>query len=353
MRKIVNIGGSSVGDDYPPYIVAELSGNHNGDIDRAKRLIEEAKKTGVNAVKLQTYTPDTITIDYDGPGFIVESGLWEGRSLYDLYQEAHTPWEWHVELFEHAKQIGLDIFSTPFDETAVDFLEKFDPVAYKIASLELKDKPLLKKVAQQGRPVILSTGLASLDEVKEAVNILRSNGTDDIVVLHCISGYPTPTSESNIARIGALRSALNTPIGLSDHALSPAVSIAAVALGACFIEKHFTLSRDDGGPDAKFSLNPEEFRTLCTQARDAYDAIGIANYERTASEQEISKYRRSIYVVREIRAGEPFSEDNVRRIRPGYGMSPAYYEDVIGKTALCDLKRGTPLDVSDVDGLSL
>lgn len=349
MNKTFNIGKRVIGDRCPPYVIAEMSGNHNGDINRALELIRAAKKSGAHAVKLQTYTADTMTIDHDGEGFRIEGGVWDGRSLYELYQEAHTPWDWHEALFTTGREIGIDVFSTPFDESAVDFLEKFDPPAYKVASFELMDIPLLEKIGATGRPVILSTGMATFAEIEQATSALRNAGAETIVVLHCVSGYPTAVADSNIRTIPDLADRLNLPVGLSDHTLGTAVAVGAVALGACVIEKHFTLRREDGGPDAAFSLEPAELAELVQNTADVYTALGTAGYEMKASERALAQYRRSIYVVADIAEGGTLTEKNIRRIRPGLGLAPRHYRSVLGKNAKRKLTRGEPLRLEDLD----
>ncbi|MCR6631139.1 MAG: pseudaminic acid synthase [Magnetospirillum sp.] len=344
------IAGRLVGPGHAPYVIAEMSGNHNGDIGRAFTLIDAAAEAGADAVKLQTYTADTITIDHHGPGFDLEDGLWAGRSLYELYQEAHTPWDWHPALFEHARKRGITAFSTPFDATAVDFLHGLDAPAYKIASFELVDLPLVALAARTGRPLIMSTGMASEAEIAEAVSAARDAGATDICLLHCVSGYPTPAGEANLARIGKLARDHGVTVGLSDHTMGVAVPIAAVALGACVIEKHFTLRRADGGPDCEFSLEPEELKALVEGTRIAWEAIGSPEAKLKPSEEASLSCRRSLYVVADIKAGETITEANVRSIRPGYGMAPKELPRVLGKRAKGDLARGTPLDWSMVEG---
>jgi N-acetylneuraminate synthase len=344
MSEVVTILDRAIGQGHPPYVIAELSGNHNGDIGRALALIDAAAAAGADAVKLQTYTPDTITIDHDGPGFVIEGGLWHGRKLYDLYGEAQTPWEWHAALFAHARACGLHCFSSPFDDTAVDFLETLDAPAYKIASFEIVDIPLIRKAAEAGKPLIISTGMASGEEIDEAVAAARAAGAAGIILLHCVSGYPTPAAEANLARIGALAARHGCPVGLSDHTLGHEVAVAAVALGACVIEKHVTLRRADGGPDAAFSLEPGELAQLCAGARTVHAALGQAEYGHAQSEAGNVMFRRSLYVVADIRAGEPFTAAHVRSIRPGHGLAPKYLPQVLGQRAVRDIARGTPLD---------
>jgi pseudaminic acid synthase len=337
------IAGRPIGPGHPPYVIAELSGNHNGDMGRALALIDAAAAAGADAVKLQTYTADTMTIDHDGPGFHIEGGPWDGRTLYDLYREAHTPWEWHAPLYARAKAAGVACFSSPFDSTAVDFLEQLGTPAYKIASFEIVDIPLIKKVASTGKPVIISTGMASQAEISDAVSTAREAGAGGVMLLHCVSAYPTPAAEAHLARMAELRNSHGTFVGLSDHTLGHEVAIAAVALGASVIEKHVTLRRADGGPDAGFSLEPGEFKQLCDGAKTAHSALGSGRDERTASEEANYLFRRSLYVVADVRAGECFTADNVRAIRPGLGMPPKDLPGIFGRRAACDIARGTPM----------
>lgn len=343
MHASFSLSGRPVGEGEPPLVVAELSGNHRGDIGRALALIEAAREAGADAIKLQTYTADTITLDHPGPAFRIASGPWAGRRLYDLYQEAHTPWDWHGRLFEHARSLRLIPFSSPFDPSAVDFLETLDPAAYKIASFELVDLPLIEHVAATGRPLILSTGMASGGEIDEAVGAARRGGADRIMLLHCVSGYPTPVADANLRVLGMLRDRYDLEVGLSDHTLGVATSIAAVALGACLIEKHLTLARGDGGPDAAFSLDPAEFARLVLDVRSAWQAKGRAALTRPASEEASRSLRRSLFAVEDIGAGQPFTPANVRSIRPAAGLAPKYLPRVIGRRARLFIPRGTPL----------
>jgi pseudaminic acid synthase len=339
----IAIAGRKIGPGQPPYVIAEMSGNHNGDIGRALALIDAAKAAGADAVKLQTYTADTITIDHDGPGFIVEGGLWDGRRLYELYQEAHTPWDWHPRLFEHARDVGIACFSSPFDPTAVDFLESLGAPAYKVASFEIVDTPLVARMAKTGKPLIISTGLASETDIAEAVAAARGAGAKEIVLLHCTSGYPTPADQMHLKTMPHLARAHGVIAGLSDHTLGTAVAVASVALGAAVIEKHFTLARADGGPDSAFSLEPDELARLVADCRDAWAALGDVHYEEVAAEAASRDHRRSLYVVADVRQGETLSDANVRSIRPGHGLPPKHLPDVIGRAAARDLKRGEPL----------
>ena len=342
------IDGRRIGAGATPYIIAEMSGNHNGDINRALELIKAAKDSGADAVKLQTYTADTITLNHGGEEFMAQAGIWKGRRLYDLYQEAATPWEWHQQLFSEAKAIGITIFSSPFDHTAVDFLEELDVPAYKIASFELVDIPLIKRVARTGKPIIMSTGNACLAEIEEAVQAAKEEGAEQIILLHCTSGYPTPPEEANIATIPVLKEIFQCPIGLSDHTMDIGVSIAAVAMGASVIEKHFTLSRSDGGPDSSFSLESGELKALVRNVKLAFESMGKPTFSSMPSELKGKRNRRSLYVVSDIRAGDQFTEKNVRSVRPGYGLKPKYYAEIIGKVATKDLLFGTPLKMSDI-----
>ncbi|MFM8454162.1 MAG: pseudaminic acid synthase [Gammaproteobacteria bacterium] len=333
-----------------PYIIAELSGNHNGDINRAFAIMKAAKDAGADAIKIQTYTADTMTIDHDGPDFLINGGLWDGYKLYDLYKEAHTPWEWHADLFNYAKQIGITIFSTPFDETAVDFLESLGAPLYKIASFELVHYPLIEYVAKLKKPMIMSTGMASLEEITEAVNIALNHGCTDLTLLHCVSEYPAPIAHSNLATMLDLKNRFPMcKVGLSDHTLGTTVSIAAAALGAAVIEKHFTLKRAEGGVDSAFSLEPEELKQLCTSSRDAALAIGLINYDRSGSERKNMIFRRSIYAVKDISAGDTFTKDNIKIIRPGYGISPKNFNKILGKRARSTIKMGESFSFREIN----
>ena len=300
MQNSIQIDNTYIGHGQRPYVVAELSGNHNGSLEKAKELITLAKSSGADAVKLQTYTPDTMTLNVDKDIFKIKSGLWKGYSLYDLYKEAHTPWDWHPSLFEHAKEVGISIFSSPFDESAVDFLEELNVPAYKIASFELIDLPLIEYTAKKMKPIIMSTGMASLNEIKAAYDTVVKTGNDKVILLHCVSGYPTPVSEANILRMLEIKKHFNCLVGLSDHTLSNATSVAATAVGACFIEKHFIDSRKNDGPDSAFSLEPEELRCLARDCKDAYESLGKANFERRNAEKDNVVFRRSLFSLLEI-----------------------------------------------------
>lgn len=344
MQADITIEGRVVGPGHPPYVVAELSANHGGSLERALDTLNAAKAAGADAVKLQTYTPDTMTLDVDHPDFVIKGGLWDGRKLYELYQEAQTPLDWHRALFEKARSVGITMFSTPFDDTAIDFLEALDTPAYKIASFELLDHALIARAARTGKPLIISTGMASQAEISEAIEAAKGAGCQQLLLLHCVSGYPTPIDQINLRRIPALSAETGLPIGLSDHTLGVEVSVAAVAMGACLIEKHFTLARSDGGPDAAFSLEPEEFARLTHGAASAFAALGDGLSARSASEKANLPFRRSIYVVKDIGRGEAFTVENLRAIRPGYGLPPKHLPEILGRSARVPLSRGTRLN---------
>ncbi len=343
------IAGRPIGPDQPPYVVAELSANHNGSLAKALAVMAAAKEAGADAVKLQTYTADTMTIDHDGPDFRIEGGLWHGRRLHELYQEAQTPWDWHEALFAEGRRLGITVFSTPFDDTAVDLLESLETPAYKVASFELVDLPLIRRIAATGKPTVMSTGMGSLDEIGEAVETFRAHGGRELLLLHCVSGYPTPVEQSNLRRIAALGERFGCPVGLSDHTLGVDVSIAAVALGACFIEKHFTLRRADGGPDSAFSLEPDQLAALVSGARNAHAALGTGSEARSSVEEASKAFRRSLYAVKDIAAGEMLTAENVRIIRPGYGLPPKDIDRVLGRRARSLIRRGTALAWSLLD----
>jgi N-acetylneuraminate synthase len=344
----VQIAGRRIGPDYEPYVVCELSGNHNGRLERALELLDAGAATGADAIKIQSYTPDTITIDHDGPGFRIEGGLWDGRTLYDLYGEAQTPFEWHEALFGRARELGVTLFSTPFDESAVDLLEGLGAPAYKIASFEAIDLPLIAYVASKRKPMIISTGMANLGEIGEAVRTARDNGCDQIVLLHCVSSYPAPDEQSNVRTVPDLAERFGVIAGLSDHTFGSAVAVASIALGGCVVEKHFTLRRADGGPDAAFSLEPEEFKILVEDCKRAWRALGKATYDLQGCERGSIAFRRSVYVVRDVAAGEELTHQNIRSIRPGYGLPPKHLPEVLGRHAARNLKRGDPLQFEDV-----
>jgi len=341
---MLKVGKRRIGKGEPVFIVAELSGNHNQDIKRAKRIIDAAADAGADAVKLQTYTPDTMTIDSKRPEFVVRSGKdWKGKTLYQLYNEAYTPWEWHKELFAHAKKRGLICFSTPFDGTAVTFLERLKNPIYKVASFEVVDIPLLEAIGKTKKPVILSRGMATIDEIKLAIKTLKQNGTPEIILLQCVSAYPAKPEDMRLSMIPDLRKRFKLPVGLSDHSLSSDVAIASVALGACVIEKHLTLRRSDGGTDSSFSLEPGEFAALVRSVRAVEQAIGTPSYKPSVSEKDNVQFRKSLFVVMDIKKGEKFTKDNVRSIRPGNGLPPKEYRNILGKRAVRDIARATPL----------
>ncbi|HBL6931093.1 pseudaminic acid synthase [Citrobacter koseri] len=346
MNKFIEIAGRKIGADFPPYIIAELSANHNGDINTAFRLIEIAKESGADAIKIQTYRPDTITIDCNKEDFQIKDGLWKGKSLYQLYEWAHTPWEWHQKLFEKAKEVGITMFSSPFDFTAVDLLEELDAPAYKIASFELVDLPLIRYVASKGKPMIMSTGMADEHEIQEAIDAAYGAGCKELVVLHCVSGYPAPAEDYNLATIPDMAKRFNVITGLSDHTIDNTTAVASVVLGANIIEKHITLDRNGGGPDDSFSLEPKDLVALCRDAKTAWMALGRVNYERKESEKGNLKFRRSLYVVKDVKKGEKLTSENIKSIRPGFGMAPKHYDEVIGARATVDIEAGTALSNS-------
>lgn len=340
----IEVDGRTIGAGHPVYVVAEMSGNHNGSYERALELLRAAKTAGADAVKLQTYTPDTITLDHDSAIFRVPTGgLWSGRTLHDLYREAHMPWEWQPRLLREARTLGITLFSSPFDVTAVDFLEELGMPAFKIASFEIVDHGLIERVARTKRPIFMSTGMASLKEIAEAVDVARDAGATEIVLLKCTSAYPAHPDDMNLATIPHLAAAFDTPVGLSDHTLGVAISVASVALGASVIEKHYALRRADGGPDSAFSLEPDELASLVSQVRDVERAVGTVRYGQGDAERGSIVFRRSLFVVRDVRAGEPLTTENVRSIRPGNGLAPRYLKQVLGRHVARDVGRGTPV----------
>lgn len=337
MTKRITINGRDIGDSFAPYVIAEMSANHNGNLNAALRIIEEAHKAGADAIKIQTYRPDTITLKSDLPDFQITDGLWAGRTLYDLYEWAHTPWEWHKPLFEHARQLGITIFSSPFDNTAVDLLEDLNAPAYKIASFEAVDLPLIKYVASTGKPMIISTGMADAEEIQEAIDAAREGGCKELAILHCVSGYPAPAEDYNLRTIPDMIERFGLVTGLSDHTLDNATSITSVALGASIIEKHFTLNREGGGADDSFSLEPNDMRQLCYAIKTGWTSLGKVNYRRKVSEIENLKFRRSLYFVKNLKKGDVVTKDSVRSVRPGYGMAPKYLESIIGRQVSIDV----------------
>ncbi|MFQ2124847.1 pseudaminic acid synthase [Aeromonas jandaei] len=343
-----SIDGREIGHHKKPFIIAELSGNHNGRLENALALIDAAADAGADAIKLQTYTADTMTLDIDLPEFHIQGGLWDGYTLYDLYKQAHTPWEWHQALFERAKNRGLIIFSTPFDESAVDFLESLGTPAYKIASFEITDHPLIRYVAKQGKPVIISSGMSSEAEIAQALTILRDNGCTQILLLHCVSGYPTPLADINLKRITRLAETFSVPVGLSDHTLGNTAAQLAVALGAVAIEKHVTLAREDGGPDAEFSLEPDELKALCDQTNLCWQTLGTGESGNNQAEESSLIFRRSLYFVSDIQAGEIIKPEHIRRIRPGYGLPPEALPKILGRKARHDIHRGKSVHFDDI-----
>lgn len=339
----ISIVGRRIASDAAPYVIAEMSANHSGRLDTALKIIESAKTAGADAVKLQTYRPDTITLNCDTEEFQIHGGLWDGRTLYELYQEAHMPWEWHKPLFNHARKLGITIFSSPFDNTAVDLLEDLNAPAYKVASFEAVDLPLIQYVASTGKPMIISTGMADAEEIQEAIDAAREGGCRELAILHCVSGYPAPASDYNLRTIPDMISRFGIVTGLSDHTLDNATAVAAVALGASIIEKHFTLDRDGGGPDDSFSLEPADLSILCRDTKTAWEALGRVNYARKPSETDNVKFRRSLYVVENLKAGDILTRQNLRSIRPGYGLQPKYLDQILGKRVVCDIPRGTAM----------
>ena len=351
MNQDIYIGSKTIGENVPCFIIAELSANHNHSLTRAKELIKSAADCGVDAIKMQTYTPETMTIDCDNEYFQVKHPIWGGQTLYQLYAKAYTPWEWHAELKSYAESLGLILFSTPFDNTAVDFLETLEMPCYKIASFELVDIPLIKYIASKQKPIIMSTGMGSEEEIDLAVKTILAEGNDELILLKCTSSYPANVAEMNLLAIQTLQEKYGVCVGLSDHSMSNDISIAAVCLGAKVIEKHFTLSRKDEGPDSHFSLEPEEMKNLVQSIRDIEDAFGSGKIEPTKEELNSIIFRRSLFVVKDMKVGDVFTKENVRSIRPGNGLAPKYYFDVLGKKALVDLICGTPLCITDVNGL--
>jgi N-acetylneuraminate synthase len=345
MNSQLSIAGRNIGPDHAPYVIAEMSANHNGNIETAFKIIEAAKQAGADAVKLQTYRPDTITLNCDTEDFRIHGGLWDGRTLYELYEEAHMPWDWHAPLFAHARKHGITIFSSPFDNTAVDLLEDLNAPAYKIASFEAVDIPLIKYVASTGKPMIISTGMADAEEIQEAIDAAREGGCKELAILHCVSGYPAPAEDYNLRTIPDMIQRFGLVTGLSDHTLDNTTAITSVATGASIIEKHFTLDRSGGGPDDSFSLEPAELAALCKDSKTAWAALGRVDYGRKSSEQGNVKFRRSLYVVKDMQAGDFLTSTNLRSVRPGFGLPPKHLETLLGKKIDRHLLAGTPMSL--------
>lgn len=346
----IQIAGRHIGPDHPPYVIAEVSANHNGKLETAMRIIEEAKKAGADAAKLQTYKPDTITLNCDSEDFKIRGGLWDGRTLHELYEEAHMPWEWHKPLFEHARKVGITLFSSPFDDTAIDLLEDLNAPAYKIASFEAVDLPLIKYAASTGKPMIISTGMADADEIQEAIDAAREGRCKELAVLHCVSGYPAPAEDYNLRTIPEMIQRFGLVTGLSDHTLDNTTAITSVAMGACIIEKHFTLDRSGGGPDDSFSLEPAEMAALCRDAKTAWQALGKVDYGRKSSEQGNVKFRRSLYFVKDMKAGEVITRECIRSIRPGFGLPPKYVDEILGCSVQSNITLGTAVSTGLILG---
>lgn len=345
----MKIADRKIGSDVPPFVIAEMSANHNGRIENALCLIEEAKKAGADAIKLQTYKPDTMTLNCESDDFQIHGGLWDGWSLYKLYEWAHTPWEWHKRLFDHARKLEITIFSSAFDSTAVDLLEGLSAPAYKIASFEVVDLALIKYVATTGKPMIISTGMADADEIGEAIEAAREGGCQQLALLHCVSGYPAPASDYNLRTIPDMIERFGLVTGLSDHTLDNSTAIASVAMGASIIEKHFTLDRRGGGPDDSFSLEPAELAQLCRGVSTAWEALGKVDYGRKSSEQGSVKFRRSLYWVKDMRAGDIVTPDAIRSVRPGYGISPKYFEQTVGRRLIGAVRKNSPVKFEDFE----
>ena len=344
MRKEICIDGKVISADHPVYTIAEMSANHLQDLNRAKEIIRLAKEAGADAIKLQTYRPDTITVDCKSPEFMATPGSpWEGMNLYELYSTAYTPWEWHKELFEYAREIGITCFSSPFDLTAIDLLEELNTPAYKIASFEINDVPLIKKAAKTGKPIIISTGIATVEDIELALKTCLDAGNDQVILLKCISEYPAPYEDFNLMTISDMKNKFDCLIGLSDHALDNAIDVAGVALGACVVEKHFTIRRADGGPDSSFSMEKEEFASMIKDLRNTRLALGKVQYELTEKQKNSRGRSRSLYVVKDMKMGEEFTPENLKSIRPNFGLHTKYYEAILGKKAGCDLKKGTAM----------
>ena len=349
MNAHISIDGRKIGTDYAPYIIAEMSANHNGSIENAFKIIEQAKRCGADAVKLQTYTADTITLNSRAPEFMIRGTLWDGQSLHELYQKAHMPWDWHKPLFDFAREQGITIFSSPFDFSAVDLLESLNAPAYKIASFEMVDLPLIRYVAQTGKPMIISTGMADADEIAEAVETAKSAGCRELVVLHCVSGYPAPAADYNLRTLPDMAARFDTLVGLSDHTLDNTTAVASVVLGACMIEKHFTLDRNGGGADDSFSLEPDGLQALCRDSKTAWQALGRVHYGLKSSEQGNVQFRRSLYFVKDLQKGDTIDETCIRSVRPGFGIAPKHFDELIGKRLTHNVQANTKTDWADFE----
>ena len=349
MNAHISIDGRKIGTDYAPYIIAEMSANHNGSIENAFKIIEQAKHCGADAVKLQTYTADTITLNSRAPEFMIRGTLWDGQSLHELYQKAHMPWDWHKPLFDFAREQGITIFSSPFDFSAVDLLESLNAPAYKIASFEMVDLPLIRYVAQTGKPMIISTGMADADEIAEAVETAKSAGCRELVVLHCVSGYPAPAADYNLRTLPDMAARFDTLVGLSDHTLDNTTAVASVVLGACVIEKHFTLDRNGGGADDSFSLEPDGLQALCRDSKTAWQALGRVHYGLKSSEQGNVQFRRSLYFVKDLQKGDTIDETCIRSVRPGFGIAPKHFDELIGKHLTRNVQANTKTDWADFE----
>ncbi|WP_311419360.1 pseudaminic acid synthase [Kingella denitrificans] len=349
MNAHISIDGRKIGTDYAPYIIAEMSANHNGSIENAFKIIEQAKRCGADAVKLQTYTADTITLNSCAPEFMIRGTLWDGQSLHELYQKAHMPWDWHKPLFDFAREQDITIFSSPFDFSAVDLLESLNAPAYKIASFEMVDLPLIRYVAQTGKPMIISTGMADADEIAEAVETAKSAGCRELVVLHCVSGYPAPAADYNLRTLPDMAARFGTLVGLSDHTLDNTTAVASVVLGACVIEKHFTLDRNGGGADDSFSLEPDGLQALCRDSKTAWQALGRVHYGLKSSEQGNVQFRRSLYFVKDLQKGDTIDETCIRSVRPGFGIAPKHFDELIGKRLTRNVQANTKTDWADFE----
>ena len=351
MNSFIRINGRKIGNNFSPYIIAEMSANHNGDINNAYKIIDIAVASGADCIKMQTYTPDTLTIDSKLPDFQLIDGLWAGQSLYELYKGAFMPWEWHKPLFDYAQKLNITVFSSPFDTTAVDLLEDLNTPAYKIASFEAVDLPLIKYVAQTGKPMIISTGMANAEEIQEAIEAAREGGCTELAILHCVSGYPAPAGDYNLRTLVDMQKNFGLVTGLSDHTIDNTTAITSVALGASIIEKHVTLDRNGGGPDDSFSLESKELLELCVGAKTAWEALGKVDYGLKSSEQGNIKFRRSLYLVKDIQKGEIITKEHVKSIRPGYGAHPKYYNDILGKVSNTNIKKGTAFNLKFINDL--